>query len=124
MDWQIPLFEGQLVYLASINPEKDAGFESCWNHGEVWIAIGLGERGYWGKGYGTDAKRILSRHAFDDLNLRHLSSSVFDYNQRALRLYEKIGFIEEDCARQFLNRDGYGYDMIFMGILREEWERR
>ncbi len=95
-----------------------------WTHGDAWVGIGLGEREYWGKGYGTDAMRILLRYAFEELNLHRLSLSVFEYNPRAIRSYEKVGFVIEGSARQFLNRDGQRYDMIFMGILREEWERR
>lgn len=94
-----------------------------WNHGDAWVAIGLGERDCWGKGYGTDAMRIVLRYAFDELNLHRLSLSVFEYNQRAIRSYAKVGFVVEGRARQFLNRDGKRYDMIFMGILRAEWER-
>jgi RimJ/RimL family protein N-acetyltransferase len=95
-----------------------------WTHGDAWIGIGLGDREYWGKGYGTDAMRILLRYAFEELNLHRLSLSVFEYNPRAIRSYEKVGFIVEGSARKFLNRDGQRYDMLFMGILREEWERR
>ncbi|MES0359979.1 MAG: GNAT family protein [Anaerolineales bacterium] len=95
-----------------------------WTHGDAWIGIGLGEREYWGKGYGTDAMRILLCYAFEELNLHRLSLSVFEYNPRAIRSYEKVGFIIEGSARKFLNRDGQRYDMLFMGILREEWERR
>lgn len=94
------------------------------NHDDAWIAIGLGERDYWGKGYGTDAMHIILRYAFHELNLHRLSLSVFEYNQRAIRSYEKVGFVEEGRARRFLNRDGQRYDMIFMGIQRAEWERR
>ena len=95
-----------------------------WVHGDAWVGIGLGEREYWGKGYGTDAMRILLRYAFEELNLHRLSLSVFEYNSRAIRSYEKAGFIIEGRARQFLNRDGRRYDMIFMGILRDEWKER
>jgi RimJ/RimL family protein N-acetyltransferase len=93
-----------------------------WVHGDAWVGIGLGERKYWGKGYGTDAMRILLRYAFEELNLHRLSLSVFEYNSRAIRSYEKVGFVIEGRARQFLNRDGRRYDMIFMGILRDEWK--
>lgn len=93
-----------------------------WVHGDAWVGIGLGEREYWGKGYGTDAMRILLRYAFEELNLHRLSLSVFEYNSRAIRSYEKVGFVIEGRARQFLNRDGRRYDMIFMGILRDEWK--
>jgi RimJ/RimL family protein N-acetyltransferase len=95
-----------------------------WVHGDAWVGIGLGERDYWGKGYGTDAMRILQRYAFDELNLHRLSLTVFDYNHRAIRSYEKAGFIVEGRARKYLNREGQRYDMIFMGILRDEWQKR
>ncbi len=93
-----------------------------WVHGDAWVGIGLGEREYWGEGYGTDAMRILLRYAFEELNLHRLSLSVFEYNSRAIRSYEKVGFVIEGRVRQFLNRDGRRYDMIFMGILRDEWK--
>jgi RimJ/RimL family protein N-acetyltransferase len=95
-----------------------------WTHGDCWVGIGLGEREYWGKGYGTDAMRVILRYAFDELNLHRVSLSVFGYNTRAIRSYEKAGFVIEGCARQFLQRDGRRWDIIFMGILREEWESR
>ncbi len=93
-----------------------------WTHGDTWVGIGLGEREYWGKGYGTDAMRVILRYAFAELNLHRVSLSVFAYNPRAIRSYEKVGFVVEGRARQFLHRDGQRWDLIFMGILREEWE--
>jgi len=94
-----------------------------WQHGEGWVGIGLGEREYWGRGYGTDAMRLILRYAFAELNLHRVSLTVFDYNPRAVRSYEKCGFLDEGRMRQCLNRDGRRWDMIFMGILREEWEK-
>jgi RimJ/RimL family protein N-acetyltransferase len=92
-----------------------------WNHAESFVGISLGERGDWGKGYGTDAMRILLRYAFTELNLHRVSLDVFEYNPRAIHSYEKVGFKVEGRVRQFLNRDGQRWDMIFMGILRDEW---
>jgi RimJ/RimL family protein N-acetyltransferase len=93
-----------------------------WTHGDAWMGIGLGERDYWGKGHGSDAIRVMLDYAFNELNLHRVSLSVFAYNQRAINSYHKVGFIEEGRARQFLNRDGQRYDLLFMGILRAEWE--
>lgn len=93
-----------------------------WTHGESFVGIGLGEREYWGKGYGTDAMRVILKYAFSELNLYRVSLNVFDYNPRAKRSYEKAGFKEEGRCREFLLRDGKRYDLIFMGILRSEWE--
>lgn len=93
-----------------------------WIHGDTFVGIGLGEREYWGKGYGTDAMRIILRYAFTELNLHRVSLNVFEYNPRAIRSYEKAGFKYEGRMRQMLHRDDQYWDIVFMGILREKWE--
>ena len=93
-------------------------------HGEAFVGIGIGERGFWGKGYGTDAMKAILRYAFHELNLRRVSLDTFEYNPRAIRSYERAGFVHEGRARGFLNREGKRWDLIFMGILREEWLAR
>lgn len=92
------------------------------NHGDTFVGISIGDPQYWGKGYGTDAMRVILRYAFDELNLHRVSLDVFEYNPRAVRSYEKAGFKVEGRLRQTLNREGRRWDMIFMGILREEWQ--
>lgn len=94
-----------------------------WHHGDSFVGIGIGERDYWGRGYGTDAMKVVLRYAFDELNLHRVSLNVFEYNTRAIRAYEKVGFVFEGRGRQELHRDGRRWDLIFMGILRSEWQR-
>lgn len=94
-----------------------------WQHGSAWAEIGIGERKAWGKGYGTDAMRVLLRYGFTELNLHRVSLGVFAYNPRAIRSYEKVGFHLEGHEREVLHRDGSYTDVLLMGILREEWER-
>lgn len=91
-------------------------------HRNAWVGIGLGEPSYWGRGYGTDAMRTLLRYAFSELGLHRVTLTVFEYNERAIRSYQKVGFMAEGRYREFIHRDGRRWDMIFMGILREEWE--
>jgi RimJ/RimL family protein N-acetyltransferase len=90
-------------------------------HSEAFVGIGIGEREYWGKGYGTDAMKVILQYAFQELNLRRVALDTFEYNQRAIRSYEKAGFVHEGTVREYLSRDGQRWDLIFMGILREEW---
>jgi RimJ/RimL family protein N-acetyltransferase len=90
--------------------------------GESYAGIGIGEREYWGKGYGTDAMNILLRYAFTELNLNRVSLTVFEYNPRAIRSYEKCGFKMEGRNRESFLRENRRWDMLHMGILREEWE--
>ncbi len=107
-------------------PEKPIGFIGLdginWISGDAWVGIGIGERDCWGKGYGTDAMNVLLCYAFCQLNLHRVSLSVFDYNPRAIRSYEKAGFVREGVEPQFLEREGKRFDLILMGILRAEWK--
>ena len=89
-----------------------------WTHGDTFVGIGIGDAEYRGKGYGTDATRVMLRYAFEELNLHRVSLNVFEYNSRAIRSYEKAGFVVEGRERQSLNRDGRRWDLIYMGILR------
>jgi len=95
-----------------------------WTSGDAWLGIGLGERLVWSKGYGSDALDIMLRYAFEQLGLRRVSLTVFEYNPRAIHTYEKGGFQHEGRLRQWLNRDGRRWDMLVMGILRSEWEAK
>jgi RimJ/RimL family protein N-acetyltransferase len=96
-------------------------FQITLNQGDGMMVIAIGKRSYWGKGYGTDALRILQRYAFYELNLNRMSLWVFDYNLRARKAYEKAGFIVEGRIREMMLRDGRRWDWLMMGILREEW---
>ncbi|MEA4910164.1 MAG: GNAT family N-acetyltransferase [Chloroflexi bacterium] len=88
----------------------------------AWLGIGIGERQYWGGGYGSDALRIILRYGFQVLNLNRISLNVYEYNPRAIRAYEKVGFVREGALRQWIQRDGQRWDLVFMSVLRQEWE--
>jgi RimJ/RimL family protein N-acetyltransferase len=66
--------------------------------------------------------RLTTAYAFRELNLYRISLTVFSYNTRAIRLYEKLGFVHEGVSRSALYRDGQRHDMLLMGLLRPEWE--
>ncbi len=91
-----------------------------WTHSDAWLGIMVGERDYWGKGYGTDAVRLILHFGFVELNLRRISLAVHSYNERAVKSYEKVGFKLEGRMRGEGWRDGTHYDGLYMGILREE----
>jgi RimJ/RimL family protein N-acetyltransferase len=95
-----------------------------WASGVGWIAIGIGDRANWGKGYGREAMTLALDYAFRELNLHRVQLTVFAYNERAIALYEKLGFQREGVYREFLHRDGKRYDMYLYGLLRAEWESR
>jgi RimJ/RimL family protein N-acetyltransferase len=92
-----------------------------WLHREAFMGINIGERDFWGKGYGTDALQGLLRYAFGELNLQRVSLSVLEGNERAMRSYEKCGFHYEGRERQVWAYDGRRWDEFYMGLLRDEW---
>lgn len=93
-----------------------------WNNQVGEISIGIGCSADWGKGYGTEALRLALGFAFNELNLNRVWLTVIGYNTRAVRTYEKVGFRHEGVLRQAGLRDGKRYDLLAMGLLREEWE--
>ncbi len=92
-------------------------------HQDVMVGIGIGERDYWGRGYGTDAMKLCLQYAFTELNAHRVSLGLHEYNPRAMRSYEKAGFHLEGRTRKDLMREGKRYDSFWMGILRHEWLR-
>ena len=83
--------------------------------------IDIGDKGYWGKGYGTEALNILLEYAFLELNLHRISLRVFSFNDKAIRLYDKLGFYKEGIMRESIYRNGKWHDIIIMGILKSEY---
>lgn len=92
-----------------------------WLARDTFVGIGIGERDFWGRGYGTDAMKVILCYAFTELNLHRVTLGVFEYNPRAIRTYEKAGFRHEGRMRKLLNKEGKRWDILEMGILREEW---
>ena len=98
------------------------GFE--WPHGLAWLTAAIGDRRFWGGGFGSEAVLLIVRYGFRELNLSRIALTVFEYNTRALRAYARCGFVVEGRAREFILRDGRRWDLIYMGLLREEWLRQ
>ena len=94
-----------------------------WNNRAAQLAIGIGEPGYRGKGYGSDALRLVLRYAFDELNLLRVGLDVISSNVAAVRAYEKAGFVREGAMRRAVLRDGQHHDRLIMGILHDECRR-
>lgn len=92
-----------------------------WNQREAYVGLGIGPRENWGRGYGTEAMQLILEYAFLDVNLECVLLTVFEYNPRAIRSYEKCGFHHDGRVRGRLLRDGKRWDMLMMSIRRSEW---
>jgi RimJ/RimL family protein N-acetyltransferase len=106
-------------------PIGDLGlFNIDWRSRSAELGIVIGEKNYWDKGYGSEALRVLLEHAYHTLNLNRVYLRVFDYNKRAIRAYEKLGFVLEGRMRQAEFYNGVYVDVLFMSILQSEWTTR
>lgn len=85
------------------------------------LGIVIGEKSYWGRGYGQDALRLLLDYGFNLLNLNTISLGVFTFNERAIQAYRKVGFREIGRQRQARIMGGRKYDVLLMDILAEEF---
>ncbi len=94
------------------------------DNGSVMFHITIGERDAWGRGLGTEVTELMLGHAFDRLGLHRVGLSVFSYNLRAIRAYEKAGFAIEGRLRDAILRDGVYWDEIQMGAIADEWRAR
>ena len=98
-------------------------FSIEWNNQCGKMAIGIGDPNFRGKGYGTDALRLILRYGFCELNLHRIGLDVISYNTSAIHAYQKVGFQVEGTMRQSVLRDDQKYDRILMSILRNEYQQ-
>jgi RimJ/RimL family protein N-acetyltransferase len=85
------------------------------------LGIAIGERDYWGRGYGRDAVSTLVDYGFRHLNMHRIWLGVLAKNERAIRSYKACGFREEVLRRRHVWVDGGWGDEVMMGLLRDEW---
>jgi RimJ/RimL family protein N-acetyltransferase len=92
-------------------------------NGSAMYHITIGEKDCWGRGYGTEATRLMLAHAFETLGLHRIALAVFEFNERAVRSYLSCGFVIEGRAREAIWRNGRWWDEITMSVLEPEWRR-
>jgi diamine N-acetyltransferase len=87
------------------------------------LSIVLGEKKYWGQGFGSEAIRLLLDYAFGCLSFHRVAIGVVGFNERAIHFYEKIGFKQEGLQRDGYFYDHRYYDFVMMSILEDEFRR-
>ncbi|MBI4867775.1 MAG: GNAT family N-acetyltransferase [Candidatus Wallbacteria bacterium] len=95
-----------------------------WLHGHAELHAGLGGVEYLGKGYGSDATRLLVRYGFDRLNLNKIWLQVIEFNIGGRKAYENAGFRVDGRLRAHLRYGGKTHDLLIMSILRDEYYAR
>src|SRR6266571_2442749 len=89
-------------------------------HRKAEVGIVIGQPSFWSRGYGTEAMRVVLRYGFDALGLNKISLDVLEYNTRALRTYERLGFQREGVHREDIYKDGRFVNVMRMSILARE----
>ncbi|MGM0365625.1 MAG: GNAT family N-acetyltransferase [Actinomycetota bacterium] len=74
-----------------------------WFRKTAEFGIVIGEKNYWNKGYGTEAVKIVISYATRKLKLRSIVLNVYEYNKRAIKAYQKCGFL----LKKILQKDHY-----------------
>ncbi|MFF8290520.1 GNAT family N-acetyltransferase [Streptomyces sp. NPDC016309] len=100
---------GELVLNEWDEPNRSCNFRTL-----------VGPRGR-DRGLGTEAIRLLLAHGFGELGLNRISLGVFAFNPRAIRVYEKVGFVREGVEREALRHRGRWVDSVWMSVLAREW---
>jgi RimJ/RimL family protein N-acetyltransferase len=94
-----------------------------WSHGIGSLKLAIGDPAERSKGFGSDALQLILRFAFSELNLYRVSAVVGEDNPEAMKFFKKFGFVEEVRRRKVLLRDGHTWDLIHLGLLKDEWRR-
>ncbi|MEW5766976.1 MAG: GNAT family protein [bacterium] len=118
--------EGDSVFLAIIVKEGDKHIGNIkigpinWIHRFADVGIIIGERTCWGKGFGTEAIRLVVDYAFNKLNLHKLTAGCYVNNPSSIRAFKKAGFIEEGTRTKQYFYKGEWVDGILLGILNQK----
>jgi RimJ/RimL family protein N-acetyltransferase len=84
------------------------------------LGIGIGDKDYWGRGYGRETVTLLVHYGFHYRNLRRVWLEVHARNERAIRAYTACGFVEEGRLRAHVWSNGAYDDLVLMGVLRDD----
>lgn len=82
------------------------------------------DKAFFGKGYGTQATQMILAYGFEQLDLHQIDLEVYDFNPRAARVYENVGFMREGVKRDALLWDGTYHDAVVMSMLKPEYVQR
>ena len=110
-----------------VDKETDAVIGECaFNYEDIEnrnakIGIAIGEKEYWSNGYGSDALRLLLDFGFNVRGYNSIHLNVYEYNERAIACYEKVGFKRQGVWRNILTRGQKQYNCIYMDILASEY---
>jgi [ribosomal protein S5]-alanine N-acetyltransferase len=90
-----------------------------WVHRHADISLFIGEKSLWGKGYGTEAIKLITDYAFNKLGLHKVKSGIYSRNTGSIHAFEKAGFQIEAILRDHVFFDGEYISIYMMGKINE-----
>lgn len=116
-DFEIHTLDGALIGVAYLS-KVDLHNRHC------LMGITIGDRAYWGKGYGREVVDLVLRYCFEEANMHRVTAEAFEYNDAWRRLVQWAGFEIEGTEREYLRRDGRFWDKENYGMLEQQyWQR-
>ena len=99
-------------------------FEINWKIRLGKLGTVIGNEDKRNKGYGAEALRLIIDYAFGILGLERLELDVYAENKRAIRCYEKAGFVHEGTRRHAAMVNGNYADVHMMSVIKEDWQKQ
>jgi ribosomal-protein-alanine N-acetyltransferase len=95
-----------------------------WIHRRAEVGLLIGEKDCWGKGYGTEAYRMMAEHAFLTLNLHKVTAGAYEDNRASSKALIRAGFTHEGIRKGHSFLDGDYVDVAIFGYLREDFVKQ
>ncbi len=106
---------GDIIGLANLD-----GINLINGNSEMGIAITRTDKQ--GQGFAKEALSILINYCFDEMRLHRVYARIIEANEGSVALFKRLGFKEEGRMREHVHRSGKFLDMLFFGLLKEEWQ--
>jgi RimJ/RimL family protein N-acetyltransferase len=92
-------------------------------HGKATLGVLL-DKSFQSQGYGKEATNLLLEFSFNILNLNNVMLYAIDFNEKAIAMYESVGFKKIGRRRQAYPINNKVYDEVYMDILKEEFNEK
>lgn len=118
-----------VIFLAAdLKTKKSIGYAGLYDihptARKAELRILIGEKDFWGKGYGTEIVELLNFYGFDRLNLNRIYLGYTSGNKAAGKTYKKAGYSYEGALKEDIYRNSRYYDSVRMAILRKYYYKR
>ncbi|MEK7124676.1 MAG: GNAT family protein [Patescibacteria group bacterium] len=118
--------ENNIIFLAvDKKTKKPIGYAGLYDINlivrKAEFRILIGEKDFWGKGYGTEITELITFYGFDRIGLNRIYLGYTSAHDRADKTYKKVGYVYEGTRREDLYRNSTYYDSVIMAILRKDY---